>query len=141
MLRRSHKIVLSILFGGELKTKNTKTRPWSILYASQLYSVQPPVGTVREITIIGIVQKKEWHGQLECARDQSEELHLSLLYNSKGYTRLHHLNQEQIKAIKESQLAPEPRNSTKTPYIDLGRDIEAIPEQEFKTPPPGMGPP
>ena len=85
--------------------------------------------------------EKEWHGQLERARDQSEELHLSLLYNSKGYARLHHLNQEQIKAIKESQLAPEPRNSTKTPYIDLGRDIEAIPEQEFKIPPPGMRPP
>ena len=85
--------------------------------------------------------EKEWHGQLERARDQSEELHLSLMYNSKGYARLHHLNQEQIKTIKESQLAPEPRNSTKTPYIDLGRDIEAIPEKEFKIPPPGMRPP
>ena len=63
------------------------------------------------------------------------------MYNSKGYARLHHLNQAQIRAIKESQLTVEPKNSTRTPYIELGRDIKTVPEQEFKTPPTGMRPP
>ena len=87
--------------------------------------------------------EKEWHGQLERAREQSDDLHLSLLYNSKGYARLHHLTQQQIQAIKRSQITPEPQNSTKSPYVRVHPEREKVENSsiKFKSPPRELRPP
>ena len=87
--------------------------------------------------------EKEWHGQLERAREQSDDLHLSLLYNSKGYARLHHLTQQQIQAIKRSQVNPEPQNSTKSPYVRVHPEREKVENSsiKFKSPPRELRPP
>ena len=87
--------------------------------------------------------EKEWHGQLEKAREQSDDLHLSLLYNSKGYARLHHLTQQQIQAIKRSQITPEPQNSTKSPYVRVHPEREKVENSsiKFKSPPRELRPP
>ena len=87
--------------------------------------------------------EKEWHGQLERAREQSDDLHLSLLYNSKGYARLHHLTQQQIQAIKRSQITTEPQNSTKSPYVRVHPEREEVENSgiKFKNPPTGLRPP
>ena len=87
--------------------------------------------------------EKEWHGQLEKAREQSDDLHLSLLYNSKGYARLHHLTQQQIQAIKRSQITPEPQNSTKSPYVRVHPEREEVENSriKFKSPPRELRPP
>ena len=87
--------------------------------------------------------EKEWHGQLERAREQSDDLHLSLLYNSKGYARLHHLTQQQIQAIKRSQITPEPQNSTKSPYVRVHSERKEVENSgiKFKSPPRGLRPP
>ena len=87
--------------------------------------------------------EKEWHGQLERAREQSDDLHLSLLYNSKGYARLHHLIQQQIQAIKRSQVIPEPQNSTKSPYVRVHPEREKVENSsiKFKSPPRELRPP
>ena len=87
--------------------------------------------------------EKEWHGQLERAREQSDDLHLSLLYNSKGYARLHHLTQQQIQAIKRSQVTPEPQNSTKSPYVRVHPEREKVENSsiKFKSPPRELRPP
>ncbi|MCG8621891.1 MAG: hypothetical protein MJE68_07835, partial [Proteobacteria bacterium] len=60
--------------------------------------------------------QKEWHGQLEKAKEESDELHMKLLINSKGYARLNHLTKKQIEMIKKSQKTPLPQTSTKSPY-------------------------
>ena len=87
--------------------------------------------------------EKERHGQLERAREQSDDLHLSLLYNSKGYARLHHLTQQQIQAIKRSQITPEPQNSTKSPYVRGYPEREKVENSsiKFKSPPRELRPP
>ena len=87
--------------------------------------------------------EKEWHGQLERAREQSDDLHLSLLYNSKGYARLHHLTQQQIQAIKRSQVTLEPQNSTKSPYVRVHPEREKVENSsiKFKSPPRELRPP
>ena len=87
--------------------------------------------------------EKEWHGQLERAREQSDDLHLSLLYNSKGHARLHHLTQQQIQAIKRSQVTPEPQNSTKSPYVRVHPEREKVENSsiKFKSPPRELRPP
>ena len=87
--------------------------------------------------------EKEWHGQLERAREQSDDLHLSLLYNSKGYARLRHLTQQQIQAIKRSQVTPEPQNSTKSPYVRVHLEREKVENSsiKFKSPPRELRPP
>ena len=87
--------------------------------------------------------EKEWHGQLERAREQSDDLHLSLLYNSKGYARLHHLTQQQIQAIKRSQITLEPQNSTKSPYVRVHPEGEKVENStiKFRSPPRELRPP
>ena len=87
--------------------------------------------------------EKEWHGQLERAREQSDDLHLSLLYNSKSYARLHHLTQQQIQTIKRSQITPEPQNSTKSPYVRVHPEREKVENSsiKFKSPPRELRPP
>ena len=88
-------------------------------------------------------REREWHGQLEKAREQSDDLHFSLLYNSKGYARLHHLTQQQIQAIKRSQITPEPQNSTKSPYVRVHPEREKVENSsiKFKSPPRELRPP
>ena len=66
-----------------------------------------------------------------------------MLYNSKGYARLHHLTQQQIQAIKRSQITPEPQNSTKSPYVRVHPEREEVENSsiKFKSPPRELRPP
>ena len=66
-----------------------------------------------------------------------------MLYNSKGYARLHHLTQQQIQAIKRSQITPKPQNSTKSPYVRVYPEREEVENSgiKFKSPPRGLRPP
>ena len=63
--------------------------------------------------------EKEWHGQLEKAKEESDDFHLNLLVNSKGYARLNQLTQKQIEAIRKSQSIPLPHTSTRAPYKEV----------------------
>ena len=96
------------------------------------YTVSTPCWNCNGKHYYRVYPEKEWHGQLERAREQSDDLHLSLLYNSKGYARLHHLTQQQIQAIKRSQITPEPQNSTKSPYVRVHPEREEVENSSIK---------
>ena len=72
--------------------------------------------------------EKEWHGQLERAKEESDELHLKLLINSKGYARLNQLTLKQIETIRKSQKEPLPQNSTKAPFREITSEERRVSE-------------
>ena len=63
--------------------------------------------------------EKEWHGKLERAKEQSDDLHSQLLINSGGYARLSKLNKQQRQEIRDSKPKPREETSTKTPYREV----------------------
>ena len=72
--------------------------------------------------------ENEWHGQLEKAKEESDELHLKLLINSKGYARLNQLTLKQIETIRKSQKKPLPQNSTKAPFREITSEERRVSE-------------
>ena len=87
--------------------------------------------------------EKEWHGKLEKARDQSDDLHMQLLINSGGYDRLNKLNEQQRQEIRDSRPKPREETSTRSPYREVDPKKRKV-EQEsspFKRPIDGVSPP
>ena len=87
--------------------------------------------------------EKEWHGKLEKARDQSDDLHMQLMINSGGYARLSKLNDQQRQEIMDSKPKPREETSTRSPYREVDpkkRRVESEPAL-FKKPLDGISPP